>query len=106
MTQPTTVYLLLMDMVKHEQNFGAYRIYLALTKGYLQKHDPIESINDVPFTDAELEELKRMEQQDVLGINRIKLYATQVDEKSTPSTLPKTPSLHKSYTNSTSVTSP
>ncbi|MER2126823.1 hypothetical protein [Solibacillus sp.] len=70
MTQPTNVYQLLMDMVKHEQNFGAYWIYLALTKGYLQKHDPIDSIYDVTFTDAEKEELKRMDQQDVLGINR------------------------------------
>lgn len=81
MTQPTTVYQLLMDMVKEEENFGAYCIYLALKKGYLQKHDPIDRIYDVSFTDAEKEEIKRMEKQDVLGINRIKLYATQVDEK-------------------------
>lgn len=76
----TNVYQLLMDMVKNEQNFGAYWIYLALTKGYLQRHDPIRRIYDVPFTDAELEELARMNKQDVLGINRIKLYATQVNE--------------------------
>ena len=84
MNTAKNVYQLLMDMIKYEQNFGAYWIYLALKKGYLQKHDPPERIYDVPFTDAEIEELWRMEQQDVLGINRIKLYATQLDEKKYP----------------------
>ena len=77
----TTVYQLLMDMVKHEQNFGAYWIYLALTKGYLQKHDPIDKIYDVPFTQSDIEKIHEMDAQDVLGINRIKLYATQLCEK-------------------------
>ena len=75
------VYELLMDMVKHEQNFGAYWIYLALQKGYLQKHDRPERIYDVPFTDEELNELHQMNKQDVLGINRVKLYATEVKDK-------------------------
>ncbi|MER1959221.1 MAG: hypothetical protein ABS942_17705 [Solibacillus sp.] len=73
MTQPTNGYQLLMDMVKEKENFGAYCIYLALKKGYLQKHDPINRIYDVSFTDAEKEEIKHMETQDVLCINRIKL---------------------------------
>lgn len=77
----TTVYQLLMDMVKHEQNFGAYWIYLALKKGYLQKHDRPSRIYDVPFTEEELNELHQMNKQDVLGINRIKLYATEVKDK-------------------------
>lgn len=75
------VYQLLLEMIKHEQNFGAYWIYLALAEGYLQKHDPIDKMYDVPFTRADIEKIHAMDAQDVLGINRIKLYATQLCEK-------------------------
>ncbi|MER2169449.1 MAG: hypothetical protein ABS938_02320 [Psychrobacillus psychrodurans] len=72
------VYNLLLDMIKHEENFGAYWIYLALKKGYLQKEDDPKRIYDVPFTDEEIAEIKAMEKRDVLGINQIKLYATSI----------------------------
>ena len=73
------VYALFLDMVKYEQNFGAYWIYLALIKGYLQKNDHPDRIYDVPFTEEELAKIKEMNEKDVLGINRVKLYATQVE---------------------------
>lgn len=75
-----TVYNLLLDMIKHEENFGAYWIYLALKKGYLQKGDDPKRIYDVPFTDKEIDEIKAMEKRDVLGINQIKLYATSISD--------------------------
>lgn len=75
-----TVYNLLLDMIKYEENFGAYWIYLALKKGYLQKEDEPKRIYDVPFTDEEIAEIKAMNKRDVLGINRIKLYATSSSE--------------------------
>lgn len=41
----TSIYNLLLEMIKHEENFGTYWIYLALKKGYLQKLAlPIPSI--------------------------------------------------------------
>lgn len=67
-------------MIKHEENFGAYWIYLALKKGYLQKEDNPNRIYDVPFTDEEIAEIKTMNERDVLGINRIKLYATNITD--------------------------
>ena len=73
-----TVYELLLEMIKHEENFGAYWIYLALKKGYLQKQDDPSRIYDVPFTEAEIEEIRQMDERDVLGLNCIKLYATCV----------------------------
>lgn len=73
-----TVYTLLLEMIKYEQNFGAYWIYLALKKGYLQKEDDPSRIYEVPFTEEEIAEIREMNQRDVLGINRIKLYATSV----------------------------
>ena len=79
--QANNVYALFLDMVKYEQNFGAYWIYLALMKGYLHKHDRPERIYDVPFTEEEIAEIHRMNDQDVLGINRVKLYATKVYDK-------------------------
>lgn len=75
-----TVYKLLLDMIKHEENFGAYWIYLALKKGYLQKEDDPKRIYDVPFTDEEIAEIKAMKERDVLGINRIKFYATSISD--------------------------
>lgn len=76
--QAKTVYELLLDMILYEENFGAYWIYYALTKGYLQKHDNPSKIYDVPFTDEEIAEIDEMNKRDVLNINRIKLYATCV----------------------------
>lgn len=76
----SNVYALLLDMVKFEQNFGAYWIYLALKRGYLQKHDPIDRIYDVPFTEDEIAEIGEMNRRDVLGINRIKLYVTRMED--------------------------
>lgn len=73
-----TVYELLLEMIKHEENFGAYWIYLALKKGYLQKQDDPSRIYDVPFTEAEIEEIRQMDERDVLGLNCIKLYAASV----------------------------
>ncbi|AWE08536.1 hypothetical protein DCE79_14675 [Lysinibacillus sp. 2017] len=78
-SQETNIYALFIDMVKYEQNFGAYWIYLALIKGYLQKNDRPERMYDVPFTDEDIAEIHRMDKEDLLGINRVKLYATQVD---------------------------
>ena len=75
-----TVYNLLLEMIKHEENFGAYWIYLALKKGYLQKEDDPKRIYDVPFTDEEIAEIKKMDERDVLGINQIKLYATSISD--------------------------
>ncbi|MER2121026.1 MAG: hypothetical protein ABS935_12210 [Solibacillus sp.] len=75
-----SVYNLLLEMIKHEENFGAYWIYLALKKGYLQKEDDPKRIYDVPFTDEEIAEINAMNERDVLGINRIKLYATNISD--------------------------
>ncbi|WP_339195943.1 hypothetical protein MKY27_14265 [Solibacillus sp. FSL R5-0449] len=75
-----SVYNLLLEMIKHEENFGAYWIYLALMKGYLQKEDDPKRIYDVPFTDEEIAEINAMNERDVLGINRIKLYATNISD--------------------------
>ncbi len=80
MNTANNVYQLLMDMIKNEQNFGAYWIYLALKKGYLQKHDPVDKMYDVPFTQEEIDKIYAMDAQDVLGINRVKLYATELDK--------------------------
>lgn len=76
--QAKNVYEALLEMVRFEQNFGAYWIYLALKRGYLQKHEPVSRMYDVPFTEAEVAEIYEMDRRDVLGINRIKLYATSV----------------------------
>ena len=73
-----TVYELLLEMIEYEENFGAYWIFLALKKGYLQKEDPPSRIYDVPFTEKEIAEIQAMNERDVLGINRIKLYATSI----------------------------
>ena len=76
-----TVYQYFLDMVKYELNFGAYWIYLALKRGYLQKHDRADKIPHVPFTDEDIALIYEMNHRDVLGLNRVKLYATKVERK-------------------------
>ncbi|MGN7477253.1 hypothetical protein ACTHOQ_05300 [Solibacillus silvestris] len=85
------VYELLLEMIKYEENFGAYWIYLALKKGYLQKQDDPSRIYDVPFTAEEINEIREMDERDVLGINRVKLYATRVSPTSYALYFAKTP---------------
>ena len=74
-----TVYQYFLDMIKYELNFGAYWVYLALKKGYLQPYDHADKIAHVPFTDEDIALIYDMNRRDVLGINRIKLYATKVE---------------------------
>ena len=76
-----TVYQYFLDMVKYELNFGAYWIYLALKRGYLQKHDRADKIPHVPFTDEDIALIYEMNRRDVLGLNRVKLYATKVEKQ-------------------------
>ena len=70
-----TVYQYFLDMIKYELNFGAYWVYLALKKGYLQPYDHADKIAHVPFTDEDIALIYDMNRRDVLGINRIKLHA-------------------------------
>lgn len=74
-----TVYALFLEFVHYELNFAACWVYVALTRGYLHKHDAAERFRQVDFSEAELAEIYAMAEQDVLGIDRIKLYATPVD---------------------------
>ena len=78
-----TVYTLFLDMIKFELNFGAYWIYLALKRGYLQKNDPAWKAPRVQFTEEEIAQIYEMDRRDVLGLNRIKLFATQVGDNKT-----------------------
>ena len=74
-----TVYQYFLDMIKYELNFGAYWVYLALKRGYLQKYDHADKIPLVPFTDEDIALIYDMDRRDVLGLNRIKLFATKVE---------------------------
>ena len=74
-----TVYQYFLDMIKYELNFGAYWVYLALKRGYLQKYDHADKIPHVPFTEEDIALILEMDRRDVLGLNRIKLYATKVE---------------------------
>ena len=112
MTQPTTVYLLLMDMVKHEQNFGAYRIYLALTKGYRKSTIPSKALTMCPLPMPNSRSSGAWSNRTCSASTALsstphrQRNSIAMTKKSRPSTLPKTPLLHKSYTSSISVTSP
>lgn len=74
-----TVYELFLDFVRYELNFAACWVYTALTRGYLHKYDAAERFRHVDFTEEELAEIYAMAERDVLGIDRMKLYATPVD---------------------------
>ena len=76
-----TVYTLFLDMIKFELNFGAYWIYLALQRGYLRKYDPAWKVSRVQFTPEEIAHIYELDRHDVLGLNRVKLFATQVGHK-------------------------
>ena len=78
-----TVYQYFLDTIKYELNFGAYWVYLALKRGYLQKYDHADKIPHVPFTDEDIALIHDMNRRDVLGLNRVKLYATKVEREPT-----------------------
>lgn len=74
-----TVYSFFLDTVKYEINFWSYWIYLALERGYLKHDDPISKILEVPFTETDIEKIHDMEREDVLCLNRVKLFATLLE---------------------------
>ncbi len=78
-----TVYQFFLDSIKYELNFGAYWVYLALKRGYLQKNDHADKIAHVSFTDEDIALIYDMNRRDVLGLNRVKLYATKVEHTET-----------------------
>ena len=73
-----TVYTLFLDMIKYELNFGAYWIYLALQRGYLQKYYPAWRVSPVQFTDEEIAHIYELGRRYVLGLNGVKLFATKL----------------------------
>lgn len=81
MQHTETVYDFFLDTIKFEMAFGAYFIYLALKRGYVQKQSPVSALKTIKLTEQDETNLQAMMERDVLGLNRVKLFATAIAHK-------------------------
>lgn len=74
-TRDQTIYSLFEDSIAYDEPYTAHLIYYAIKTGKVSLQESAAKLYDLPMTDQEWEEFRRMKAQNPLQLRPIKLYA-------------------------------
>lgn len=66
---------LMFDAVKYDEPFLAHAIYYGIQKGLITMDTPAK---DIPYKQMDLEEVKKITNENILAMNLIKLYSIKI----------------------------